>query len=354
MSTRYASVDAFRGLTVAAMLLVNDPGDWEHVWWPLEHAAWNGCTPTDLIFPWFLFIVGMSIALAFGARIDAGVAKAPMQRTVLIRAARIVALGVALNVIGWLCVPDAHLRFPGVLQRIGVCFAMAGTIALYVPARMQWALIAALLVGYAALLFAGGTLDPFVNIVSRSDFAIFGRFVYLIDPATGRGHDPEGLLGTLPSVATVLLGMRAGDWLRRGDRRAMAIAGLLCVVLGYAWSYVLPLNKNLWTPSFVLWTAGWGFLVMLLAHELVDRRGWPALGRSFGVNAITVYGGSDLMIYLLVLIGWWTPIYVHGFAAWITPLAGATVASHAFAIVFVAIWWGIARWLDHRRIYIKL
>ena len=351
---RSASVDALRGIAVAAMLLVNDPGDWSHVWWPLEHASWNGCTPTDLIFPGFLFIVGVSIALAFGPRVDAGLPRGSMMRTALIRGLRIVAVGVLLNALGWLAIDGAHMRFPGVLQRIGVCFMVAAWVALYLPARRQAWLAALLLAGYAVLLFAGGTLEPYANIVSRTDTFVFGRFVWLIEPGTGRGHDPEGLLSTIPSIATVLIGLMAGRWLRAGQRSWLALGSVALLVAGYAASFVVPFNKNLWTPSFVLWTAGWSMLALWAAHELIDRRGWPAWGRAFGVNAIAVYAGSDLMVYALALFGWTGPVYQLVFASPITPIAGATVASHAFAVVFVAIWWGVARWLDRRKIYIKL
>src|SRR5690242_11692643 len=122
---RFASVDALRGLTVAAMLLVNDPGDWGHVYWPLEHAQWHGCTPTDLIFPFFLFIVGVSIALAFGPKLERGDARAPLLRGAWLRALRILALGLAINLFAAWLMPGAHLRLPGVLQRIALCFALA-------------------------------------------------------------------------------------------------------------------------------------------------------------------------------------------------------------------------------------
>ncbi|WP_243042067.1 acyltransferase family protein [Dyella sedimenti] len=351
---RLASVDALRGCTVALMLLVNDPGDWDHVYWPLEHAEWNGCTPTDLVFPFFLFVVGVSIALAIGPRVEQGADRGALMRAALQRALRILLLGVAINVLAWLVMPGAHLRFPGVLQRIGVCFAGAAAFAVFTRARTQWVAIAVLLLGYWGLLLAGGSLEPFVNIVSRTDHAVFGRFVYLVDPHTGLGHDPEGLLGCLPSLATSLLGLRAGQWLREEKMRPLLIAGVLSLVAGYAWSLALPLNKNLWTSSFVLCTGGWAMLALWLCHVLVDRRGWPAIGRRFGVNAVAAYAGSELMQILLPGLGLQDPLYRHAFAGWITPLAGPYVASLAFAMVFVAVWWGIVYAMDRRRLYLKL
>ncbi len=354
VTRRLGSVDALRGCTVALMLLVNDPGDGEHVYWPLEHAQWNGCTPTDLVFPFFLFVVGVSIALSIGPRVERGDGKASLTRAAMKRALRIVLLGVAINVLAWLIMPGAHLRFPGVLQRIGVCFAGGALFAIHARPRTQWIAIVVILLGYWALLLAGGTLEPFANIVSRTDSAIFGRFVYLIDPATGRGHDPEGLLGCFPSLATSLLGLRAGQWLREERTRTLAAAGVASLAWGYAWSLVFPLNKNLWTSSFVLWTAGWAMLALVGFHLWIDRRGWPAIGRRFGVNAVAAYAGSELMQILLPGLGIQAPLYQHAFAGWITPLAGPYVASLTYAVVFVVVWWVAVFWLDRRGVYVKL
>jgi predicted acyltransferase len=250
--------------------------------------------------------------------------------------------------------PGVHLRFPGVLQRIGVCFAAVALFAVYTRPRTQWAAIGVILLGYWALLRLGGSLDPWVNIVSRTDSAVFGRFVYLIDPVGGRGHDPEGLLSTLPSIATTLLGLQAGRWLRTEKLRELLGGGAVCVVLGALWSLWLPFNKNLWTPSFVLWCAGWAMLAVLVFHMLIDRRGWPAIGRRFGVNAIAAYAGSELMQIVLPALGWQDPLYRHLFASWITTQFGPFIASLAWAIVFVALWWVIVWFMDRQRWYLKL
>jgi predicted acyltransferase len=351
---RLASVDALRGLTVAAMLLVNDPGDWSHVYWPLEHSEWNGCTPTDLIFPLFLFIVGVSITLAIVPRVEAGADRTVLMRTALWRALRIVGLGLLLNLGAYLAIPEAHFRIPGVLQRIGVCFAAAAYLAIHVRARTQWLLFAILLVGYWVLLLAGGSLEPWTNLPSRVDSAVLGRFVYEVDQASGRGHDPEGLLSTIGALGTTLLGLRAGEWLRHGNTRALLLAGLLALLGGALWAAVLPWNKNLWTSSYVLWTGGWALWALAAAHWLIDRRGWPALGRSFGVNAIAAYAGSGLMVYLLIGLGIAPLVYAHAFAGWMTPLAGPYVPSATYGLVFVGVWWAVVRWMDSKRIYIKV
>jgi predicted acyltransferase len=239
---RLASLDALRGCTVAAMLLVNDPGDWAHVYWPLDHSVWNGCTPTDLVFPFFLFVVGVSVALSFLPRLEQGADRAAMARAALVRALRIIGLGVLINLLAWRLMPGAHLRLPGVLQRIGVCFAGVALFAIHTRPRTQWTAIVALLLGYWGLLLLGGSLEPWTNLTSRVDSAVFGPFVYLIDPLTGHGHDPEGLLASLPALAGTLLGLRAGCWLRREKRRQLFFAALLSLLLGAVWSLWLPMN----------------------------------------------------------------------------------------------------------------
>ena len=276
---RFASVDALRGLTVAAMLLVNNPGDWGHVYAPLLHAGWHGCTPTDLVFPFFLIIVGVSIALGVVPRLEAGASRGALVRTLAVRALRIVGLGLLLHLLAWWWLDMAHFRPWGVLQRIGLCFLAAGAVALWLAPRTQWLLLGGLLLGWWALLAWGGSVAPWDNFASRVDTSLLGPLLYQFDPATGRGHDPEGLLSTLGALATTLLGVRAGDWLRHGRRRALWIAALVSLLLGLLWAMVLPWNKNLWTPSYVLWSGGWAMLALATAHALVGRR-WATVSAS--------------------------------------------------------------------------
>jgi predicted acyltransferase len=351
---RFLSVDALRGLTVAAMLLVNDPGDWAHVYAPLLHSEWHGFTPTDLVFPFFLFIVGVSIALAIVPRIERGASRGQLQRALLWRAARIVGLGLLLHLAAWWLLDREYFRPWGVLQRIGICFAVAGLLAVHTRARVQWLCLGTLLLGYWGLLACNGGFEPWTNLASRIDTAMLGPHAYLFDPATGRGHDPEGLLSTLPAIATTLLGLRAGDWLRHGDTHRLCFAAVAALLLGALWSQVFPFNKNLWTSSYVLWTGGWAMLALAACHALVDVRGWPAIGRSFGVNAIAAYAGSALMVYAFTAAGWWEPIYRIGFSGWMTPRFGPYLPSLAFALAFVALWWGIVRWMDGRGWHLKV
>lgn len=351
---RFDSVDALRGITVAAMLLVNNPGDWGHVYAPLLHAEWNGCTPTDLVFPFFLFIVGVSIALGIVPRVDAGADVASLRRAVMLRAAKIVGLGLLLHLLAFWLLDKPWFRPWGVLQRIGLCFAAAGLLATMTRAKAQWTIIATLLLGYWALLAAGGSFAPLDNLASRVDTALLGPLLYQFDAASGRGHDPEGLLSTLPAIATTLLGVRAGQWLRDGDAKRLLLAATIALAAGLVWSHWFPFNKNLWTSSYALWTAGWAMLALALCHALIDVRKWPALGRRFGANAIAAYVGSAAMVYVLAGPGWWEPIYRIGFSGWMTPRFGPYLPSLVFALAFVGLWWGVVYWMDSRRWYLKL
>ena len=336
---RFASVDVLRGWAVAAMLLVNYPGDWGQLYALLAHSEWHGCTPTDLIFPTFLFVVGVSIALGL-PRVEPSTA----ERRVLLgkawmRALRLVAIGLLLHVVAMWAYEIAAFRPWGVLQRIGLCFGVAATVSLYLRGRGQWLCIAGLLLGYWELLVAGGSLEPWHNIASRVDAWMLGVHAYKFDAATGLGHDPEGLLATLPAIATTLLGLRAGVVLREQGTRGLLRFGLIALLVGGAWSLLLPWNKNLWTSSYAVWTAGWATLLLALCHHLFDVRGWRPFGRSMGINAITAYAGSWVMACVLEKFGVFGALYRGVFQPAIGPLLGDKSASLGFAIAFVAFWW---------------
>ena len=352
-SRRIASVDALRGLTVAAMLLVNNPGDWGAVYGPLEHAAWHGCTPTDLIFPFFLFIVGVSAALALGPRVDAGNAPGPLQAAVLQRGLRIFGLGLLLHALAWWLMHKPEFRVLGVLQRIGLCFALVGVTALRLRVRGQWLLLLALLAGYGALLQTGPTLEKLGSLNQRLDTAVLGRFAYEWDPATGIAFDPEGLLSTLGALATTVFGLLCGELLRRDQARGLLLTGIAAAAVGWWWSRWLPFNKQLWTPSFVLWTGGIAAVALAAAHAWVDRLGHRPWGRAFGLNAIGTYAGAWMCTVFLAGFGWMEPLYRAVFG----PL-GARVGPHglslAFAVAFVAVWAVIVWALDKRGWYWKV
>jgi len=351
---RLASVDALRGLAVAAMLVVNTPGDWGHVYAPLRHAAWHGCTLADLVFPFFLFVVGVSVTLSLAPRLGAGASVAQLSYALLWRSLRIIALGLVLHAIAFWVFDAAAYRPLGVLQRIGLCVLTAGLLVIHTRPRTQWMIVVMLLFGYWGVLLVGGSFAPLTNLASRIDAAVLGPLAYSFNPATGMGHEPEGLLSTLPAIATTLLGVHAGRWLRAVALDRLTIAAVSMIGAGLVWSWVFPLNKNLWTSSYVLWSAGWTCLALVLCHWLIDRRGWPALGRSLGMNAIAMYAGSACLPYALIGLGWLEPLYSYAFANWMTPRFGPYVPSLAFALAFTAFWWLIAWWLDRRTLYFKL
>lgn len=350
---RYASVDALRGCTVAAMLLVNTPGDWGHVYAPLLHAYWDGCTFADLVFPFFLFVVGVSLALGLAPRAQDPAQRPALMRGVLLRGTRIVILGLALHALAWWALDLAYPRPWGVLQRIGLCFALAGLAALWLRPRAQWGLLFGLLAGYAAVLAWGGTA-PWTNPASRLDTFLFAPWLYRYDTATGLGHDPEGLLSTVGALASTVCGLRAGAWLRAGRTELMLASGAVALFAGAALGAWQPINKNLWTPAYVLWTGGLAVWALAAAHVLVDRRGWPEWGRRFGVNAIVAYAGSIASVLLLIAVGAWQPLYAQGFASWLVPWIGPTASSLVFALAFVGAWWCVVWWMDRRGWIVKI
>jgi predicted acyltransferase len=337
---RFASVDALRGAAVAAMIVVNTPGDWNHVYAPLMHSEWHGFTPTDLVFPLFLFIVGVSIALAPGAN----------TRSILVRALRIFALGIALNLVAMWLIDGRGFRFWGVLQRIGICYAAAALLAGSTKPRAQWIVVAVLLLGYWALLAFGGSFEREGNLASRIDTLLLGRFNYEYDPATGLGHDPEGLLSTLPAIATTLIGARVGDWLREDKTRRIAQVGIASSMIGAFWMWGFPINKNLWTSSFVLWTAGISMVVLAAFHVAIDKKGAPPLGRRFGVNAIAIYAGA----WVLECVGAATGMNPSIAAAFVKIFTDPYAASLAYALAFATFWWLVAWTLDRRGVRLRI
>jgi predicted acyltransferase len=349
-----ASVDALRGLAVAAMLLVNNPGDWGHVYAPLEHAAWHGFTPTDLIFPFFLFIVGVSAALSLAPRVQQGAAPGPLQAVVVWRGLRIIGLGLALHALaGWL-LHRPEFRVMGVLQRIGICFIVVGVVAVHWREKRAWWLLVVLLAGYGALLqFGGGSLEKLGSLEQRIHTAVLGRFAYEWDAVAGIGFDPEGLLSTLGALATTVFGLLCGSLLRREQTRALLLTGIAAALVGWWWSGWLPWNKQLWTPSFVLWTGGLAAAALAVAHVWVDRLRRRPWGRAFGRNAIGAYAGAWVSSVLLAATGWMEPLYRTVFGPLGAKL-GPEAQSLSFALAFVAVWAVIVWALDRRGWYWKV
>ena len=365
LSGRLVSLDAFRGLTIAAMILVNNPGSWDYVYAPLDHAPWHGWTPTDLIFPFFLFIVGVSMTFSFARRLELG-DKRQLTRSVLRRSAIILLLGLFLSAFPRFDL--SNLRYVGVLQRIAVVYLAASLIVLNLSRRAQAWVSLGLLLGYWAVMklipvpgVGAGVLTPEGNLAAWIDhFVVPGRMYQ-------ETWDPEGLLSTLPAIATTLLGVFTGYWIRSGKERleidaGMFVVGWLAIVSGLAWGILFPINKNLWTSSYVLFTAGAALELLALFYWLIDIKGFQKWARPavvFGVNAIAVYVLSGMLSRLLRFIQvpsgtekitakqW---IFENVFASWASPFH----ASLAYAICHVLLWWALLAFAYRRKIFIKV
>src|ERR1044072_8912106 len=284
---RLVSLDVFRGITIAAMVLVNNPGTWSSIYWPLEHAEWNGWTPTDLVFPFFLFIVGVSITLAFARRVEEGSVKRDLYLKVIKRTAIIFGLGLFLN--GFPYFQLGTIRIAGVLQRIALCYLIASLIFLTTKVRTQLLIALALLViswllmtRLAAPGYAPGDLSKEGSLASFIDRVILGPHIW----KQGKVYDPEGLLSTIPAVATTLFGVLTGHWLRNERTRiekvvGMFVAGAVCVALGWMWNAFFPINKALWTSSYVFFTAGLALQFLALCYWLIDIKGYKLWTKPF-------------------------------------------------------------------------
>ncbi len=365
---RLVSLDVFRGITIAGMVLVNNPGTWSSIYWPLKHAEWHGWTPTDLVFPFFVFIVGVAIPLAFGRRIVSGGSKRDLYWKIVRRTLIIFALGMFLA--GFPYFQLATIRIPGVLQRLAVCYLFASLIFLNTKVRTQIIITIALLVIYWLLLtlfhapgFAAGDLSKEGSVASFVDRTVFGPHIW----KQGKVYDPEGLLSTIPAIATALFGVLTGQWLRTGKSQYEKVAGLFvagaaCTVIGWCWNPFFPINKSLWTSSYVFFTGGLALQFLALCYWLIDIKKYQRWAKSFvvfGVNAIVLFVGTGVMARLMGLIklpwgsetislqGW---IFQKLFLPWASPIN----ASLAYAIAFVLLWLGLMWILYYRKIFIKI
>lgn len=375
---RLVSLDAFRGATVAGMLLVNNPGSWSAVYPPLEHAAWHGWTPTDMVFPCFLWIMGVSLAFSFARRQEEGADRAALFRHVLRRSAIIFGLGLLLTAFPFGLLPAHHfspgsLRLPGVLQRIALCYLAAGAIFLRTGPRGLAAWAVGLLAAYWALLklvpvpgYGAGVLEPTGSLPWWIDSHVLAGHTWSGAPAPG--FDPEGILSTIPAIASVLAGTLAGLWLRRAGSPATQTAGLLAGGLallgaGAVMAVWLPINKNLWTSSYAVFMAGWAAVLLAAFHWLIDGCGWRRWAQPFvlyGMNALALFVLAGLDARLLGLIQWagpdGAPISLKGwlYAECFTPLASPVNASLLFAVAFVLVHLAFAAELARRKWFIKI
>ena len=369
-TTRMLSLDVFRGMTVAGMILVNNPGSWGAIYSPLEHAAWHGWTPTDLIFPFFLFIVGVSITLALSRRVEAGGSHRDLYLKIARRTLLIIALGLFLA--GFPYFNLSTIRFTGVLNRIAVCYFFSAIIFLKTNWRQQAAIGVGLLLAYWAILalvpapgFAAGDLSKQGSIASYVDRLVLGNHIW---KGGDKVYDPEGILSTIPAIATTLCGVLTGHLLRSRRTQVekvvlMFVAGVAGIVLGWIWNYWLPVNKALWTSSYVVFTAGMALQLLALCYWLVDIHGfrrWAVPFVVFGMNALAVFFLTGLFARSLTLIklsgeggkqvALQTFIFKNYFASWAAPIN----ASLAFAVCFVLLWLGLMAILYRRGIFIKV
>lgn len=351
---RMLSLDAFRGMTIAGMILVNNPGTWTAVYGPLQHAAWHGWTPTDLVFPFFLFIVGVAVTLAL--RKD----QPGVHGKVVRRALIIFGLGLFLN--GFPFFPLDTWRIPGVLQRIAIGYFFAAMIYLHTGWKNQARIALGLLLGYWLMMTAGGDLTKEGNLAAIIDRALLGKHNYT--PV----YDPEGLLSSVPAIGTALCGVLTGHWLRTQrtpfeKTAGMFVAGTTAVALGWVWNFWFPINKALWTSSYVIFTAGLALQFLALCYWLMDIHGYKAWAKPFivyGSNALAVYFLSGLMGDVSVSFTVTQPngqnwtlkkvVYESVFA----PLASPVNASLLFALTYVAFWLAMMWLLYRKRIFIKV
>ena len=361
-SGRLLSLDVFRGATIASMMLVNNAGNWNAVYPPLRHSAWHGWTFTDTIFPFFLWIAGVSMTFSFAKRLEHNDSRARLLTHTVQRAAAIFLLGLLLNLFPLF--QFSTVRIPGVLQRIAVCYLIAGVIFLYTSLRGQILWTASLLFVYCALMklapvpgFGAGILEKEGNFAQYIDQLVLSGHMW----ASSKTWDPEGIVSTLPAIATVLFGILTGHLLRsrlnpESKTAWLMVMGNCLIGGGLVWAWWLPINKPLWTSSYSLFMAGMAANVFGCCYWLIDIKGYRRWSRPFaiyGMNAITVYVLAGALSKLSSFIkvagvdgseitaGKW--VYEHIYA----PLASPVNASLLYALTYVAILYGVS-WFMHR------
>jgi predicted acyltransferase len=379
-STRLLSLDIFRGITIAGMILVNNPGSWANIYPALAHAKWHGCTPTDYIFPFFLFIVGVAITLSLTKRKERGDNQNKLLFQIFRRGLMIFAIGIILQ--GFPYYNFSIIRIPGVLQRFGIVYFIASLIFMKTNVKTQSIIAVVLLFIYWAIMtlipvpgFGMPYLDkPIItdsmgnqiapNLAAWIDYKIFGVHLW----KGTKLWDPEGLLSTIPAVSTALFGILLGHWLKSKAGEAVKVVwififGNLGLVLGTIWDMWFPMNKGLWTSSYVLFTAGMALQFFGLCYWLVDVKGYKWWTKPFivyGMNAITVFFLSGIMGRLMNLISWTNSdgkeiiLKTYLYDTLFVPFFSPVNASLAWALSYVIIWLGLMWILYTKKIFIKV
>ena len=361
---RFEALDIMRGLTLALMILVNTPGSWNYVYAPLLHADWNGFTPTDFIFPFFLFMVGN--ALYFSQRashsqvvLQPQITPVSRHKKILKRTALLFAVGLFLNIFPFV-EPLSQLRVLGVLQRIALAYGIAAFIVLYAPEKIRWLISALILLGYWAILQLSSQPYSLENsLVRQVDLALLGAGH--LWQGKGIAFDPEGLLSTLPSVVNVILGFEVARILSLSASPAEAqkklgpLGGLL-IIAALVWNIVFPINKSLWTSPFVLLTSGVAITVLLLLI-LLEHTPVNTILRQlipFGKNPLFIYTLSFLWEKMLYTFTIGNQTYYDFFYQQLCRFLDNYKASLAFALIHVILFWCVAKWLDRKNIVIAL
>lgn len=380
-SGRLVSLDTFRGITIAGMILVNNPGTWSSIYGPLKHAPWHGWTPTDLVFPFFLFIVGVAIVYAYSGAMERGATQKDLVKKAAVRSLKLFGLGLIMAAYPFFQLEPSFgiresiygLRIMGVLQRIAVCYLVVSIFYVYMKPRTMLWVFWGLLLGYWAAMawipvpgYGAGLIDSATgNLAAYVDRMVFGKHLWV---GAQREWDPEGLLSSLPAIATTMLGVWTGLLLRDKslspvDKTAqLMVRGTVLIMIGYLWDLYFPINKNIWTSSYTIFTGGQAMLGLGLCYWVADvkgKRSWTQPFVVYGVNAITVFFFSGILAKTLGLIrvgpegatitlqSW---IFQNLFNSWLPTID----ASLAYAITWIVMWYFILLWMYRKNIIWKI
>jgi predicted acyltransferase len=366
MKTRLESLDIFRGMTICFMIIVNTPGDWSIAFDFLEHAKWHGFTPTDLVFPSFVFITGVSTWFSFKG-FNHIPSKAALAK-IWIRAAILFLMGIALYAFPFYNRPLSTWRIMGVLERIALCYGIGATLGLLLNQKQIKALCGVLLVSYWGILYSFGDLSLLGNAVRKFDIWLLGASHLYNGESVP--FDPEGVLSTLPSLVTYFIGLLTGEYLEKNQDKTLiinrlSIIGGLLVVGGILWHFALPINKKLWTSSYVLLAGGLSMLIFTLCYYVVDVLGekrWGQFFKVFGTNAILAYMISEVLILTLIefvrinessdiIINGHQAFFRYGFALW---FGETDFASLLFALTYMSICWLLVYLFYRKNIFFKI
>lgn len=375
-SERLLSLDVFRGITIMGMILVNNPGTWNAIYPQLEHAKWHGCTFTDLIFPFFLFIVGVAISYSLTKRKEQGGSMKALYLNILRRTIILFVLGLILagfpfglafgHEFSW-----STLRIPGVLQRIAIVYMVSAFLFLLTSTKFQYWFTVFILLLYAAIMsfipvpgIGYANFEPTTNLSAWLDRLILGSHIW----SGSKFWDPEGILSTIPAVGSAMLGIFTGNLLRSQKDSAtktvyLYIASSVLMLAGWIWSFWFPLNKNIWTSSYVLWTAGLALNFLAFCYWFVDVKKitwWIKPFQVYGMNAITVFFLSGIVGRIMYMVKWTDAsgnivtiksyLFDNFFLSWLDPIN----ASLAWAIVYILVWLGLMWILYAKKIFIKV